>query len=855
VGEQANRHRPAASPADTATSRSEGLAARVQIPGPATAAAMAVHPEASVLIQLAEAIDRGPRVAGLRALGEDINGSPRVAQLRLREAGRMGDQALRPFAATAGPETGPGGPGAAENAGAVVQGVFNTAFLTAVYGGQDDDIVTEGFESAELAEWSLDLHHGETEDFAIEEEPRQSGDAEFQGEHRKSEDAEMEEEKRDSEHSARDGTSVEFETEPVLSGPPGAYIVNAILPYTDVGDIPKVIAAMVEGLRHGPAGHVAVVLGINAPIAKAQELKAAMARAEQIVEGIPFPVALVESTFSTSAFPFGTMRNEVLHSPETRMLTSYFVGSGYHPYISFQDFDTGSRRVGSDQGPHVFDAVDDLLAGLPGESDESGMVDPIRPLMIAGGYRPGRQEDLVEATWARVQQAQAKPKPTDAPPGKRSKRDPLEGLTRKDVEQRLEKFPDLIEEDMQARDDYARLDPLLPYSPEPNLFVDATAAALPSPVSGTRLEFGPGGAEFTALGKALALYAAEELGSHYERQLPPDFQPSDLQARSLLKPDELTPHTDAVDLLARLQVDAQTNRHPIRGKSFLTDFQNLSTATDLSRLALGHVQGKAPQSHTGLGQVTDRFFNDKTSKAGASFAGIRDDFNAKKRPAEFLNDLYVREGGAQKPESTRYFRAKTKSLGGARGQTMSGALQQPFPGAFSGFHFGTSPEQAIYLGHQLALQRTARERWEEARRQEAQAMRQSVQDEAVRIGVSHHYTIGHADGTDHNCTIISIFAAAGIPISREQAMVYRQRLWRLAPEAGLSGDVTLTANVARHILAFVNERNGGHYQLSALQEAPQQGGQPSYVAAAVAGQGSPIFIFFAGAHFSPAWPK
>jgi hypothetical protein len=158
-----------------------------------------------------------------------------------------------------------------------------------------------------------------------------------------------------------------------------------------------------------------------------------------------------------------------------------------------------------------------------------------------------------------------------------------------------------------------------------------------------------------ALGKALALYAAEELGSHYERQLPPDFQPSDLQARSLLKPDELTPHTDAVDLLARLQVDAQTNRHPIRGKSFLTDFQNLSTATDLSRLALGHVQGKAPQSHTGLGQVTDRFFNDKTSKAGASFAGIRDDFKAKKRPAEFLNDLYVREGGAQKPESTRYF--------------------------------------------------------------------------------------------------------------------------------------------------------------------------------------------------------
>lgn len=739
-------------------------------------------------------------MAGLRALGEDLNGGPEQARPRLRDGG--------------------GG------AGPVVQRVFNQAYLIEVIGGQHEDLDEDDLESADFAKRSLDLHQGESEDVGSEDDPW------------------------------------EMETEPALPGPPGAYIVNAILPYTQVGEIRQVIDAMVEGLRDGPRGHVAVVLGINAPSNMKGELQAAMEEAERIVEDIPFPVGLVQSTFpAKDAFPFGTMRNEVLHSPETRMLTSRFVGSGYHPYISFQDFDTGSRRVGSEDGPHVFDAVDDILAGLNEDSDESEIDDPIRPLMIAGGYRPGSKDELVEATWARVQkEATAKPKKSKAKatPAKRRPKKSLKDLTREDVEKRLENFPGLIDEDMQARDEYARLDPLLPYAPEPNLFIDATAAYRPSPVSGTRLEFGPGAAEFTALGKSLALYAAEELGSHYEQQLPQGFQPGDLQQRSLFRTNELTPDDDALDVLGRLQVDAQNNRHPIRGRSFVTDFQNLSTATDLSRLALGHVQNKTPQSHTGLTQVTDRFFANKAAKTGASFAQMRDTFKDQQRPVDFMNDRYVRQGGVQTPDSARYFLDNTMLLGGGEGQTMSGALQQPLPGPFSGFHFGTSPQQALYFGHQLALQRehqAAWERFEKARQQEALALRQSVQDEAVRTGVAHHYRIGHADGTDHNCTIISIFGAAGIDISREEAAAYRQRLWREAPEAGLSGDVTLTANVAQRILAFVHERNGGHYQLNALQEAAGQGGQPGFVPVAVAGQGTPIFIFFAGAHFSPAWRK
>ena len=125
----------------------------------------------------------------------------------------------------------------------------------------------------------------------------------------------------------------------------------------------------------------------------------------------PFPIAIVRLTFR-GKFPHGTMRNSTMHSNETRLMTSVFTQKGFHPYLSFQDSDASSRRVGSDEGLHVFHAVDRELAGIiPDETLRA----PTRPLMVAGGYRPQNQVDLNRMTEERLAKA------------------PLKGVTREQI--------------------------------------------------------------------------------------------------------------------------------------------------------------------------------------------------------------------------------------------------------------------------------------------------------------------------------------------------------------------------------------------------------------------------------------
>ena len=739
-------------------------------------------------------LEREADVMGERA----VQGQPQAEAAA--ETGRRLDGVVAPMASHP-----------ALGADAVVQAVGNPAYEAAAEEmdvvSDDDELYIETHQSGEFAARSL-ADQNEASGFE--------------------DDAGMEtESESDSKTGPRRWGGVLWETEqdsdekgqrkavvPEQSRPVGAYIVNAILPYGEVARIPEVIHAMLEGLGARFAGNVGIVLGINAPTGKEGELDEAFRFARQLIAGIQIPIGLVRSTFKPPKFPFGTMRNEVLHSEETRTLTEYFAWKRFHPYISFQDFDTGSRRVGSEEGPHVFEAVDEILAGRPSNVLDSDMADPVRPLMIAGGYRPGSAAALIESTIKRLE------------------KEPVEGVTAENLEEMLAEFADLIAEDMKARDRYAELDPLLPYAPEPNLFVDATAAAIPSPLTRTRLRFGAGGAEFTELGKRLAQYAAEELEAFHSARLP----------------QQQADDPDLEEVRSNLAVDALSNRHPQRERSFQTDFQDLSVATDLSRLAHGFLKGQQPQSHTGLTQVVDRFFDTKDAKTGASFSGIRTDFVGKKDKAEFMNKLYVRQKGEQSAESIGYFKKNARKLGGTMSQPMSGALRRPFSatGLFKGLSYGADSKQAVYFAQQVAIRA-------EMKKLQAERLRQSVQDEALRIGVSEHYEIGHADGSDRNCTIISIFKAAGADIDRQEAQAYRRRLAGEFP-VGLNEDIELTPAIAARILQFVAERTGRSNQLYILAEGPRdQNNRPTYDAASLAGHGAPIFIFFAGTHFSPAW--
>jgi hypothetical protein len=132
-------------------------------------------------------------------------------------------------------------------------------------------------------------------------------------------------------------------------------------------------------------------------------------------------------------------------------------------------------------------------------------------------------------------------------------------------------------------------------------------------------------------------------------------------------------------------------------------------------------------------------------------------------------------------------------------------------------------------------------------------LHRSVMSEAARFGADRSFNIGFADGTDHNCSIISIFKAAGVNISREDAQNYRRLL-----SIGLGGDNDLTPDMAKRILNLVTEKTNKRYTLYTVQQgAPDARGTPLHGVTELTNNdgANPLFLFFAGTHFSPAWPK
>jgi hypothetical protein len=380
-----------------------------------------------------------------------------------------------------------------------------------------------------------------------------------------------------------------------------AFVVNAMVGHAEVADILKVLHSMRDGMK-GMDDRVGIVIGVNARKGDADSLEKALESARRQVAGYDLPVALVPSTFggAKKGFPYGRLRNEVLHSEATQGLIRTFMNDGYHPYIAVQDFDLGSRLVPS--GLHVFnhfhkllDAPEDLAAPPPKEGGVAPGLEPSRPLMMAGGYRlpDGEHRAILEAAIrARFDNA-----------GKSTA-----GLFDTDREKNalFKRLEEKVSQDMWARDRQAGIAPLLPYAPEPNLFFDGAASLLKTDEGSWRIEFGSGGAEFKELAQGLNRLNAWELQQRYEQ---------DASGLRMYAP----PGTDQAQLKAlreQIKADAANNRIPIRGEAFVTDFRGGATVTDLSRLAYELLtKGYLPQDHSGLSSLNRYFDSHKTVPA------------------------------------------------------------------------------------------------------------------------------------------------------------------------------------------------------------------------------------------------
>jgi hypothetical protein len=266
---------------------------------------------------------------------------------------------------------------------------------------------------------------------------------------------------------------------------------------------------------------------------------------------------------------------------------------------------------------------------------------------------------------------------------------------------------------MQARDAFAKIHPLLPYTPEPNLFLDALAVLGGPAQEFPPIKFGNGAAEFTQLAKTLEHYFMLELNTHYSslHQLAfPDLpvDPINLSLTSFDLNQTEVPEDfymgenfmeqDKTEIEARVAVDAQNNRHPVRGISFLVKFSDLAVETDLSRLAHDLlVKGRDAQDHLGMANVSERFFQDKPSRKGISFANYQEYLN--KLSAEDFIKLYAPK--KHKEDSQESFKIPKEGLPFKKRNKISQAISMPFPvgGPFSGQASGIRSNDAQLVGH------------------------------------------------------------------------------------------------------------------------------------------------------------
>ncbi|WP_229680599.1 hypothetical protein, partial [Saccharopolyspora thermophila] len=412
---------------------------------------------------------------------------------------------------------------------------------------------------------------------------------------------------------------------------PVGFVVNAILPYRDVDRIPSVVKKITEGVRD-MEGRIAFVFGVNGPRDSESAVRRAIETfAPQIQDGSE-PIALVPVvpagfTESENA-PIGTLRNHTLDSAVNKSIVAAMVDLGMHPYISIQDFDEGSRRVGSSTGEHIFNHWEnrlDTASGLKELELPDDDVRPIRPLMMSGGYRLGDGNLFEKALESRIQEkarieARLSTPRQEGPIGK-----PESGLRRvlKKAEEDIaflesirhdfgvmqERFTKAIIADMAARDRYAQNHPLHPYSPEPNLCIDGTVLLKDGLTVGSEDEkfgFGKGKAEFGALARSLNLENTKEFAQYYEplsRQAPEESPDTDQFVADLGKnsdSDNVQLERTKAEIAEAVKAEAP-QRHPVRGVPFLADFSGSTIETDLTRIAL--TWARSGQKNIGLPQT------------------------------------------------------------------------------------------------------------------------------------------------------------------------------------------------------------------------------------------------------------
>ncbi|KWT59412.1 hypothetical protein ADL21_24335 [Streptomyces albus subsp. albus] len=505
-------------------------------------------------------------------------------------------------------------------------------------------------------------------------------------------------------------------------GRPLSYVVNTIVSYRELGGgkLQDFLDSITRGLD-GYDGRLGVVIGVNG---KLEDLAAIHRAMDDALTSVHFdhPLAMVATTFYGEAFPYGTIRNHTMTSPAARsMAHSMMHGGGAagpsHPYWAFMDFDVYEHTVPS--GRHIFDhfdrelnlgaggAVDDWAKKLPDDTGAGGKAaddpvavpdvpdtPPLRPLVMTGGYRvPAKTGETVIVDGVEVDRSVV-----DLIQATKTRDDTPEGMVF--TQQLVDKFASVVDSDMRIRAKMAGFHGLLPYGPEPNLFVDAAITMLDD----VRLaegvwrpvRFGGGTGEYKGLRERLNHFNAWELD-----QTLPDV-PGNAVAR---------------------EIAAANSVLPDRGTAFLADFVDGAVPTDLSRLMSGYYKhgkvggvGNMPQEHLTPKNVVEHVFardnfdldpNLSRAKDDTKFKEIREDLAKGKSPEQAFKDDPLKPIGidGRRPELNEHPRATVERLGaglGADHNTLGLNISVRVPGKPDGLVVGIVPADKRFLSHAVA---------------------------------------------------------------------------------------------------------------------------------------------------------
>ncbi|MFI1336492.1 putative T7SS-secreted protein [Streptomyces sp. NPDC020845] len=462
------------------------------------------------------------------------------------------------------------------------------------------------------------------------------------------------------------------------------FVVTAIVRFDQLGDgLQGFLNALTHQLN-GFDGRIGVVIGVNGSHAQLPLIRQAIADAlGQTTFGHPLAlVATPLGPYPAGHFIYGTARNLTLDSQATRHMVRSMMADNLHPYHAIMDFDNYPHLVPG--GQHVFEYWEGALKVV---EDGYEVGNPLRPLMMAGGYRApelppvGSADRLIDDTRARLENLTLKERKNPRPP--------LEDM-------RLE-FIRRIEQDMRIRDRLSGLHPQLAYGPEPNLFVDAAATLLTDDL--IRVRFGLGGAEFGELSERLNRLNAWELD------------------QSLRIPSGNIGQRALDELRTLRETHAANNTLPHRGVPYLTRFREASTETDLSRLMkTWYDEGKLPQDHAGLKNPLDRLFsrdelgagqNSQAAREGIELKPVRDSFKQTIRQGNWNDPLWpVHHPPGELPSSrlaADLSAALDDSLGIVGKNRVGLAVSARVPGDGQRLFAGIDPEQMRLAAQSLAL--------------------------------------------------------------------------------------------------------------------------------------------------------